>query len=316
VRIQLRQMLIYVGVSDLPMRGQDLANNLKGVSMKTLLLMIALAFGVTESARAVTRTCDSCSSAKVLQLAEAELISGYYGAYNAPRGPLYIVDTVTGSTYKYIYRFAETVIPGTFGDGDEIEVTTWVEEQPAEQELKSAVMALAAVRGPTDFYDTSGPGLPTSAYDTVITPALYGPMSDWLVQNTSVNLAHQLIALWQLPNGSGVVIQVVWHYPDGSIEILQHDRANNRYTPVPESARDRDGNVVPRTRSDFSGGDNSIRVHTFGTISSINDFLVRAAQLGVTVVNGNAPRPPGTRTVIVCTGSDGNLSCVAQTLAM
>lgn len=286
--------------------------------MKTLLLLIALTVGVTENARAATRTCDSCSSAKVLELAEAALISGDYGAYNTPRSPLYIVDTVTGSTYKYNYRYAETVIRG-HGDGDEIEVTTWVEEQPAEQELKSAIMALAAVRGPTDFLDTSGPGLPGSAYETSINPSLYGPMSDWLVDHQSINLGHQLIGLASLgvPNfsSSGVVIQVIWHYPDASTEVLQFDRANNRYTPVPDSARDRNGNIIPKTRLDFSGGNDSVRVHVFEPLSNISYFLIRANQLGIPVTNGTSP-PPNTRTVITCTTLNSVTTCTAQIVAL
>jgi hypothetical protein len=95
---------------------------------------------------------------------------------------------------------------------------------------------------------------------------------------------------------------VVVTFKDGSKAKFSWNPYTKAFEYVPKSSRDSDGNIIPDTADEVTGGTNAIRQYNFsGTAYGINN-AIRFYQR-VTVWNVQTP-PPSTPAVLVCTQVD------------
>lgn len=280
-----------------------------------LAFAVLISLGAVSEAQAITSTCESCTPAQAKQMANQKLHG--YGYYRNPRPLVYIVDTVQGLSYKFRYRWSVT--PGGAGDGDD-EVTVWLEQLPVEPQIVSGIQAVkAAASDSRHIYDTTSPGLPYGAYQSVDRPDLERNIS-LNIQGRHQAIAQAILNLAGLAYSGftsyGVSVSLVWHYPDSSTAVFVYNPQTQVWVRDPSETRDRNGNLVPTTRLDYSGGDDNTRTHYFPPgNTNIADFLHRASGLGINVINGSAASNSGSARTSTCAIVNSVTTCIVQTVS-
>jgi hypothetical protein len=93
------------------------------------------------------------------------------------------------------------------------------------------------------------------------------------------------------------------HLADGSTALFVYDHVTQTWVRVKGQTKDANGNTIPETAADASGGAGSTIVYTFYTNpNNLYDFLNRLGQLGVPISNPNNITGGG----ITCAGGPAN----------
>lgn len=148
-----------------------------------------------------------------------------------------------------------------------------------------------------------GNNLPSNAYDAVQYPEKAYNLGVALGY-TAVGLLNDIrviaAAVNPIPgfNPSAITITIRVNFPDGSKSLYTYNPVTKVYERVKGESRDSNGNRIPETPQDVSGGvGSSIQYDFTGNDGNLADFLIRMSMLGVPITGPMSDQMVCTTTV-------------------
>ncbi|MFL7982837.1 hypothetical protein, partial [Xanthomonas vasicola] len=265
---------------------------------------------IASPAMAMTKTCDGCTEAEMRSMIWNILIFES-GNYRNARQPAYVANPQSKSVLKGIYSWnyeadGETIVQNVSAGAVEPQIFGFVStlsDAYGERMLTSSSVGLADSNRPTSIYDV----IDNPSREQQVVSAIENSKADFFQR--AGDAAKVLNPLSLLPgfNPGGVNLTVKFVFDDKSTATYTFDSQTKSWNRAKDSQRDSSGNIVPTKKSEFSGGEGSIRTYDFtNSQENMDKFYNWAIRNGISF---SQPTGSGTRTGIICTSTKDGVIC-------
>lgn len=272
----------------------------------TRAALFAGLFGLAGQAGAVAVSCDGCSNELMEQRAYGEVLS-----FPIPSdGEIYVTNRVTGAAGKFYYVRFYGDANGGFGDCSGlpdappcIPVTT-LGAIKVEPEVTTYMGYMKAAAEQTVWTDTRS-DLPQNAYEAVGFPQKAANVDPYLSTSSIAGfineLKQQLQGFPAVPyfNGEGVRVTIPVRLADGSTALYFFNRQTGKWERLPNSTKDKNGNIVPESVQAVSGGVNKSILYNFSNNETDHTRFVQLMNHYQIPISG-----PDQSRIMVCSGSE------------
>lgn len=244
--------------------------------------------------------CEGCSQKQMYVMGERVIKRKGYKRLGAVP-PVYVINVRDNAVVKVMY--GHNVDAKFDWEVDEFKIQAWT--TPAEKPVVDAVAVLHTRLSSARLVLTSDDGIASSVYDVIQRPSLDDRVSSALENGwagVGKGLLDPLRIFNPLPSFdvSALSPTITVTFPDRSSAQYRFDYEKDRWARQRGTARDADGNAVPETVADVTGG--GIRVYEFKSASSesFQDFrnTIKTYEFDIKWERGS-----GTGVGVVCAGS-------------
>ncbi|MEE5091673.1 hypothetical protein V2H26_16915 [Xanthomonas euvesicatoria] len=275
--------------------------------MRLSLSLLLPCLFIAPTAMAVTKTCDGCTEAEMSYMVSHILIFES-GAYRNARQPAYVANPQSRSVMKGIYSWnyeadGETIVQHVSMSSVEPQIFGFVNtlaDAYGERMLTSSAVGLADSNRPTSIYDV----IDNPSREQQVVRAIENSKADFFQRAAE---AAKIVNPFPGFNPGGVNLTIKFIFDDKSTATYTFDSQTKSWVRVKDSQRDSSGNIVPITKSDFSGGEGGTRTYDFSNSQADMDkFYAWANRSGIRFTQ---PTGSGTRTSITCASTKDGVIC-------